>query len=205
MEPVVRERTVPGFTLQSSNFQVKFVTALQLGYVSNVLEYETDWMGVMYLVLDTLEMFPEDVDKIEEVLAKSYEDRIVTQAGPRHLNIQIATKLGEEVYFTPPLGSKKSLRISFTDLYSTVVIFHIKKRSTMKSLKELSSAAVAQHLRRKEDLLHLELPITLYKPVALDLQDGWTPRRYWENIDCCHQHKNSHKLLQAGFNQFYRV
>ena len=35
--------TVPGFTMQSQNFVLKFVTGLQKGGVSKLLEMETDW------------------------------------------------------------------------------------------------------------------------------------------------------------------
>ena len=35
--------TVPGFTMQSQNFVLKFVTGMQRGLVSHLLEMETDW------------------------------------------------------------------------------------------------------------------------------------------------------------------
>ena len=46
-----RPDTVPGFTMQSENFYMKFITGLQCGVSSKLLEYETDWYEVMEIVL----------------------------------------------------------------------------------------------------------------------------------------------------------
>ena len=35
--------TVPGFMMQSQNFVLKFITGLQKGVVSKLLEMDTDW------------------------------------------------------------------------------------------------------------------------------------------------------------------
>merc|ERR1719319_1177935 len=136
------------------------------------------------MILDTLEMYPTDIHKAEAVLAKSLEDWIVSHEGAENLNISVTAKLEEKIYFTPPLGSKKSLRVTFTDSFKTEVIFHIKKRSTMRSLVDLSLAAVAEYVHLEKDLLSLELPVTLHGALAKANSDGWTPRRYRDNIDC---------------------
>ena len=36
--------TVPGFMMQSQNFVLKFISGLQKGVVSKLLEMETDWL-----------------------------------------------------------------------------------------------------------------------------------------------------------------
>ena len=36
--------TVPGFMMQSQNFVLKFITGLQKGVVSKLLEMDTDWL-----------------------------------------------------------------------------------------------------------------------------------------------------------------
>ena len=41
--PVEHADTVPGFTMQSETFYLKFVTGMQCGVSSKLLEYETDW------------------------------------------------------------------------------------------------------------------------------------------------------------------
>merc|ERR1719469_706441 len=143
------------------------------------------------MVLDTLEMFPTDIQEVEAVLAKALEDWIVSHEGAENLNISATAKLEEKIYFTPPFGSKKVLRVTFTDQFRTEVIFHVKKRLYMRSLKDLSFAAVAEHVNLEKDLLSLELPVTLYGALDMAIEDGWTPRRFREKIECCKDHKNS--------------
>ena len=42
--------TVPGFMMQSQNFVLKFITGLQKGVVSKLLEMETDWLVFMLML-----------------------------------------------------------------------------------------------------------------------------------------------------------
>lgn len=58
-----RADTVPGFTMQSENFYLKFITGLQCGVSSKLLEYETDWYEVMEIILSRLEDEPEIKDR----------------------------------------------------------------------------------------------------------------------------------------------
>ena len=58
-----RADTVPGFTMQSENFYLKFITGLQCGVSSKLLEYETDWYEVMEIILSRLEDEPETKDR----------------------------------------------------------------------------------------------------------------------------------------------
>ena len=137
-------------------------------------------MKVMSIISDTLEMNPTDIHMAEAAMAKTLEEWIEDL----NFNISATAKLEENIFFTPPLGSKKSLRVTFTDQFKTEVIFHIKKRSTMRSLVDLSLAAVAEHVHLEKDLLSLELPVTLHGDLTVALSDGWTPRRYRDHIDC---------------------
>ena len=65
--------TVPGFTLQSENFMVKFISGFLDGVPSQLLEYETDWMEVMLIILDTLETFPTSVMTTQNILSGSLD------------------------------------------------------------------------------------------------------------------------------------
>ena len=58
-----RADTVPDFTMQSENFYLKFITGLQCGVSSKLLEYETDWYEVMEIILSRLEDEPEIKDR----------------------------------------------------------------------------------------------------------------------------------------------
>ena len=59
-------------------FKVKFVAGFEKGLVSKLLEYETDWMEVMSIILEILEIFPTSVKTVEEVLAKALDDWIIS-------------------------------------------------------------------------------------------------------------------------------
>ena len=50
--------TLPGFKMQSEHFVLKFVTGLQKGVCSQLLEYETDWYDMMEIILSRLEDEP---------------------------------------------------------------------------------------------------------------------------------------------------
>ena len=49
-----RADTVPGFTMQSENFCIKFIASLQCGVSSRLLEYETDWYKVIEIIFRRL-------------------------------------------------------------------------------------------------------------------------------------------------------
>ena len=51
-----RADTVPGFVMQSELFYLKFITGLQCGVSSKLLEYETDWYEVMEILLSRLQV-----------------------------------------------------------------------------------------------------------------------------------------------------
>ena len=55
--------TVPGFTMQSQNFVLKFITGLQKGVVSKLLEMETDWFDMMEIMLSRLEDEPNERER----------------------------------------------------------------------------------------------------------------------------------------------
>jgi len=187
MAPNNRE-TAPGFTLQSSNFEVRFVSGFQKGVVSEIVEYETDWKEVMVIILDSLEMFPNSVVMTQSILARSLINWVHSHPGAEQLNIKANVTFEEKVFFTPPLGSKKSLNILFSDNFKTEVLFHIKKRSTLKTLKHLCSSAVVDNLKKKEDIIKLEIPISLISNLVKEFGNDWSPKYYRSNINCCKEH-----------------
>lgn len=174
--------TVPGFTLQSENFMVKFISGFLDGVPSQLLEYETDWMEVMLIILDTLETFPTSVMTTQNILSGSLENWVISHPGAEHLNIKANVTIQEKAYFTPPLGSKKSLRISFTDTFKTEVLFYIKKKCNLKSLKNIGAAAVVDHLEDTKDIAELEIPTSLIGNLVTQFNDDWTPKFYRNKI-----------------------
>ena len=188
MAEINNEETVPGFTLQSSQFMVKFVAGFQKGLVSNSLEYNTDWMEVMIIILETLEIFPTSVKTVEQVLATALDEWVVANGA---LNIKTSVKIEEKIYFPPPYGSAKSLTLYFSDNFKTEVLFHIKKKTSMKTLKDLGAAAVAVQLEEEKDIAKLEIPKTLLVDLMKAFKNDFSEKYYYSQINCCYNHKES--------------
>ena len=174
--------TIPGFTMQSKRFMVKFVSAFKNGLLSDELEYETDWKDVMIIILETLEVFPTSVDNTEQVLARVLEDWVKSHEGAEDLNIGVNVKMEEKDYFAPPLGLTKCMRIKFTDKWNTEVIFHIKKKMRMRSLKNIAAAEVVDLIKKRENIKLLEIPTTLNANLSRQFKNDWSSRYYRKNI-----------------------
>ena len=102
---------------------VKFVAGFQKGLVSELIQFETDWREVMVIILNVLEMFPTSVESTQNILAYSLGEWVASHSGAEFLNIKANVAIEEKVSFSPPLASKKSLKIAFTDNVKTEVVF----------------------------------------------------------------------------------
>ncbi len=182
-----RADTVPGFTMQSENFYLKFITGLQCGVSSKLLEYETDWYEVMEIILSRLEDEPETKDRFELIAGRDLEYWAKVQPGGDSLNLRISVLLEEKRYFEPPLGSRKALRLVFNDRFSTQVIFHVRKKTLLKSLLKISELAVAELILKEETLVQLEseIPQNLIPGVSRAFHNCWTPRFYRSKVARC--------------------
>lgn len=166
-----------GFTLQTQNFMVKFVCAFENGKVSSFGDpAATEVMGI---ILDVLELCPTSISQTKTFLAKAVNNWIIARTGFLFLNLSIKVDIKEEPYFTPPLSSKKSLRISFSN---SEFLFHIKKKSIMKSLKDLGAVAVADNLENKRDIAELEIPITLIFNLLKEFNQDWNAKYYRKHL-----------------------
>ena len=54
---IERPDTTPGFEMESPNFNLSFVTGLQRGVASSMLEMETDWYVTLILLLSLVLIF----------------------------------------------------------------------------------------------------------------------------------------------------
>ena len=151
------DSTVPGFALDSQHFAVKFVAGYQRGLVSELLEYETDWMEVMVIILENLHKFPTSVKMVEEGLERGLDDFFMDHDVAD--DIKASVKIYEHVDSTLPLGSKL-LTVSFSD--NIQLVFHIRKKVSLKTLKDLGAAAVVDNLRIEIDIEKLKIPVTLF-------------------------------------------
>ena len=181
------EKTIPGFTLQSQHFTVKFVAGFEKGLPSKFLEYETDWMEVIKIILETFEIFPTSVSAVEEVLTKALDEWIIANA--LTFNIKTMVKIEENLCFPPPLGSQKSMKISFSDKFQTEVYFIIKKKSSMNTLKELGATAVVENMKKEIDIAKLDVPVTLFYDLLKAFRNDFSIKYHKANINCCVNHK----------------
>ena len=101
-----RADTVPGFTMQSENFYLKFITGLQCGVSSRLLEYETDWYEVMEIILSRLQDEQEDKESFEVIAGRDLEYWAKMQSGGNSLNLKIRVMLEEKIYFEPPAEAR---------------------------------------------------------------------------------------------------
>ena len=93
--------TVPGFTVESDNFMVKFISGIdKKGLLSELFEYETDWTDVFNMILDTLERSPTSVMITKNILATSLENWVTSHPGAENLNIKVNITMEEKVYYT---------------------------------------------------------------------------------------------------------
>ena len=176
-----RADTVPGFTMQSENFYLKFITGLQCGVSSRLLEYETDWYEVMEIILSRLQDEPEDKERFEVIASRDLEYWAKVQPGGDFINLKIRVILEEKSYFEPPAGSRKALRLVFNDRFSTQVLFHVRKKVLMRSLLEIAAVSVPD-LVSGEETLRAELPGHLIPEVRRALHNCWTPRFFRTKI-----------------------
>jgi hypothetical protein len=68
----------------------------------------------------------------------------------------------------PPLGSRKTMKLTFNDRFTTQVIFHVKKKQLLRSLVSIASEAVAAQLAVEKNAKWFgdanELPVCLVRP-----------------------------------------
>ena len=190
------EKTVSGSILQSQHFIVKFVAGFQKGLVSNLVQYDTDWMDVMTIILEILELFPTSVNKIEKVLDAALDDWLRFSSAAD--NIKTSVKIDEEVHFLPPPGSKKSLKLSFSDMMKTEVLFHIEKKSSMKTLKALGAAAMVENLKLKKDIAKLGIPVTLLPDLFEAFENDFSVK-YYNNCHSQREEQSSNRSQHCTF------
>jgi len=187
MDPQLQHAdTVPGFTMQSEGFYLKFITGLQCGVSSKLLEYETDWYEVMEILLSRLQDEPENKERFEIIASRDLEYWARIQPGGDTLNLKIRVSLEEKRYHLPPNGTRKNLRLIFNDRFSTEVIFYARKKMLLKSLKDLAAVGVADHFSFEESIVKLggEIPNSLIPNVQRAFQNCWTARFWRSRMSC---------------------
>ena len=174
-------RTISGFLLESQMFSLKLISASQQGGLSNFLEYQTDWKEAMQILLNSLETFPTNKAEVQKMGSKKLEEWALTQEGGNELELKIGVTITEKKYYQT--DSLKSLRLDFkrldfNNMFKTVmvVMFNVKRKKVMKSLKVIAAEAVSSRLSSAEVIDRLEIPRGLLEDVDAAYKDSWRVR-----------------------------
>jgi len=166
--------TVPGFMMQSQHFFLKFVTGMQQGQSSKLLEFETDWFDMMEILLSRLEDEPEDQQRFQQISSTDLEHWALLQPGGDTLNLKIRVELEERGGRSHRhLGTRKAIKLTFNDRYVTQVLFYVRKKRVVSSLRRLAAAAVVEALAEEEDLEELAMAGELPRDCMPTLHKAW--------------------------------
>jgi len=127
---------------------VKF---LQVGSLDEYSDYDVDEM--LYMIRDILDPF-------EKYSAKTKTMDIVKSAFMDYFR-DIYPKEFQNVISASTIESNQVLQVTFADTFGGKAIFHLKKNSFMKSLRNLGADAVIKHVKQIKDIEKLEMPNTL--------------------------------------------
>ena len=155
-------------------FSLRFMSASQQGQLSHLLEYETDWKEVMQILLNSLDTFPTNKSEVEKVGSDKLEEWALTQEGGDELELKVGVIISEKKYYES--DSLKCLRLIFNDIFKTVVLFNVRKKKMMKTLKIIAAEMISSRLSDEDDVYKLEVPRSLYPDITTAFTDSWRVR-----------------------------
>jgi len=168
--------TVPGYTLESEEFKIKFVGASQDGVKNFTMEYETDWEDVMSSLMLCLETFPTDIERVELIAKSELETWAREQEGGEKLNLSMDVKFCERLNPLTWVGGSKDVKVRFSDKSHTEANFIVVKKRLVRSLQDLAAESVASNLKSFSSVSTFQLPILLRMTVKKWYFDHWNPR-----------------------------
>ena len=123
MVQYVKEKTNPGTTRETKNYEIIFVAGHQHNGSSYVVEYESNWIQLMKLILASLEFSENTFDDISLFLNRELQ---------KYLNpcINVRLDIFDQTYF--PMKKTKSLHLSFTDPSKTSLVFLIRRKQVLR-------------------------------------------------------------------------
>jgi len=160
--------------MESQVFSLRFMSATQQGQLSHLLEYETDWKEVMQILLNSLDTFPTNTSEVEKLGSEKLEEWALTQEGGEELQLKVGVIISEKKYYKS--DTLKCLRLIFNDLFKTVVLFNVRKKNVMRTLKMIAAEMISSRLSDEEDVHKLEVPRSLYPDIATAFTDSWRVR-----------------------------
>ena len=174
----MQTETRPGFSLKYKNHEIKFIHAFQLGFFSEMLEYETDWNELMQIVGNTFDQ-NNDLDKIKGVLQEVIGTWLSSWEDNQELEFDIQVKIEELKYFNQnSAGRTKLVTLNFNDQLKTQIVFFVTRMRKCHSLRELASETIAESLKSDKDceIDDFEIPKTLKEDLDVAIKSQWTAR-----------------------------
>ena len=101
--------TLPGFKMQSEHFLLKFITGLQKGVCSRLLEFKTDWFYMMEILLNRLEDEPVNLDKFHVIASRDLENWAQIQPGEDTPKLKIKVEVKEEKLYLRQILANSSV------------------------------------------------------------------------------------------------
>ena len=164
-----------GYTLETAKFWLQFKSASQKKVRSHVLEEKTDWRAVMLILLETLESHYTDTAMVMKTASVRLEEWSMNQPGGEMLQLRVSVEIKDGKYYMQ--DQHKSLCLNFSDLYKTCVMFNVRRKTQMSSLRSLAAATVVDCVVRKGHLRQLEVPRDVLPDMEEAFDDSWRIRR----------------------------
>merc|ERR1719186_831327 len=161
--------------LDSDNFQLECVSRI-VGYFGfpPQLKWKMDQRPLMAILLNILEKHPTSVKEA----AAAMDDWIKSSTGgPYHCYLP-SVKMGND-WVMGPEGKRKSLIVKYFNrrrgitYAETIILFRVKKKIVMKSLRSLATEKVAGCLEEENDVEKLKIPDRVKEDVVGAMGNDW--------------------------------
>ena len=176
MVQYVKEKTNPGTTRETKNYEIIFVAGHQQSGCY-LVEYEFNWIQLMKLILASLEMSENTFKDISLFLNRELQKYLTP-------GINVRLDIFDQTYF--PMKKTKSLHLSFTDPSQTSLVFFIRRKQVLRRLKDISIQKVSEHFSehmiQTSDFLCLEIPVSLKSDLVDGAQTIWNRRNPQEDF-----------------------
>ena len=163
MVQYVKNKTNPGTRQETKNYEIIFVAGHQDNVGCYFVEYESNWTQLMRLILASLES--EDTFKEISLFLNRELQRYMSPG------INVRVEIFNQTFF--PMKLTKSLHLSFTDPSKTTLVFLIRRKQVLRSLKHISIQNVTEQINPPSDLQCLEIPMSLKKDLVDEAQSIW--------------------------------
>ena len=202
--------TRPGSKIESGNYEVIFVAGHQLGIGCYLVEYERDWSMLMQIILSTLETVVNTSDQLRSALSEHIQLHSDIVLNDVIADISVEIDILDQNYF--PLKQTKSLHVTFSDNFRTSLIFFIRRKQVLKSLKHVSLERLSELLNKTDaasELLKnnaktkclnsIEIPEMLKTDILVESRNIWN-QKHEQNTAMMKKKMSGRKMLSRDFS-----